>query len=399
MQRAPQRRIHPAGRSLIVRLRRVGAVAVALVAGTLAVPQVALADAAGPTDYRSEVISISPANDAVAVSIEGGDAFVRIVVTPGHEVIVLGYDDEPYLRISADGTVAENRRSMATYYNAERFGSDDFPDIVDNSATPEWAEIGTGGSWAWHDHRAHWMGSEPPIGLDAGESLPSQIVPLVVDGERVDVEVRTTLQPSPSPWPAIFGVLIGLQLVLLGALAGPATATLSSLLLAAAATVVGVVQFRSLPSETGPLLSWWLLPTIALVCTIVTILIYGRWAMLQSALALLAGCSAGAVGVHPPRHADQLRATDRSAVLARPDGHRCGPDGWRRARGGHVAGAVRPSAPAGTSLAASQRPSASSIASFRPSWSSGPRWRSVIKPSESSTTVTGIVLVRNSVTT
>jgi hypothetical protein len=289
VQRAPQRRIHPAGRSLIVRFRRVGAVAVALVAGTLAVPQVVLADAAGPTDYRSEVISISPANDAVAVSIEGGDAFVRIVVAPGHGVIVLGYDDEPYLRISADGIVEENRRSMATYYNAERFGSDEIPDIVDNSATPEWAEIGTGGSWAWHDHRAHWMGSEPPIGLDAGESLPSQVVPLVVDGERVDVEVRTTLQPSPSPWPAIFGVLIGLQLVLLGALAGPATATLSSLLLAAAATVVGVVQFRSLPSETGPLLSWWLLPTIALVCTILTILTYGRWAMLQSALALLTG--------------------------------------------------------------------------------------------------------------
>ena len=289
MQRAPQRRIHLAGRSLIVRLWLVGAVAAALVVGTLAVPQVALADAAGPTDYRSEVISISPANDAIAVSIEGGDAFVRIVVASGHEVTVLGYDGEPYLRISADGTVEENRRSMATYYNAERFGSDEIPDIVDNNAAPEWAEIGSGGSWAWHDHRAHWMGSEPPIGLDAGESLPSQNVPLVVDGERVEVEVRTTLQPSPSPWPAIFGVLIGLQIVLLGALAGPATVTLSSLLLASAATVVGVVQFRSLPSETGPLMSWWLLPTVALVCTIFTILTYGRWAMLQSALALLAG--------------------------------------------------------------------------------------------------------------
>ncbi len=72
-------------------------------------------------------------------------------------------------------------------------------------------------------------------------------------------------------------------------LAGPASATLGSLLLAAAATTVGVAQFRSLPSETGPLLSWWLLPTIALICMIVTILTYGRSVMLQSALALLAG--------------------------------------------------------------------------------------------------------------
>ena len=289
MQRAPQWRIHPADRSLIVRLRRVGVVATALVLGALAVPQVALADAAGPTDYRSEVISISPANDAIAVSIEGGDAFVRIVVAAGHEVIVLGYDDELYLRISADGTVEQNRRSMATYYNAERFGADSIPDIVDNDAEPDWAEIGHGGSWAWHDHRAHWMGSDPPIGLDAGDSLPPQIVPLVVDGERVDVEVQTTLQSSPSPWPAILGVLIGLHVVLLGVLAGPATVTLGSLLLASAATAVGAAQFRSLPSETGPLLSWWLLPTIALLCAIATIVIYGRWAMLQSALVLLAG--------------------------------------------------------------------------------------------------------------
>ena len=133
------------------------------------------------------------------------------------------------------------------------------------------------------------MGSDPPIGLDAGESLPSQVIALIVDGDRVEVEVATTLQPEPSLWPAMFGVLIGLQLVLLAALAGPATVTLATLVLSAAATVVGVAQFRSLPGETGPLLAWWLLPSIALVCTVGTILIYGRWPLLQSALAMMAG--------------------------------------------------------------------------------------------------------------
>ena len=289
MQRASQRRIHPARRSLIYRLSRWVVCSAALAGGVLVAPQAAHADAAGPTDFRSEVVSITPSNDAITVSIEGGDAFVRVVVAEGHDVIVLGYDDEPYLHISGDGTVAENRRSRATYYNAERLGSDEIPDIVDNQADPLWAEIGGGGSWAWHDHRAHWMGDEPPIGLDPGESLPAQIVPLIVNGVPVDVAVQTTLQSSPSVWPAIFGLLIGLQLVLLGTLAGPASATLGSLLLAAAATTVGVAQFRSLPSETGPLLSWWLLPTIALICMIVTILTYGRSVMLQSALALLAG--------------------------------------------------------------------------------------------------------------
>lgn len=254
----------------------------------LAAPQVAHADAAGPTDYRTQVISITPATDAIRVSIEGGDAFVRIAVSVGHDVIVLGYDDEPYLHIAADGTVAHNRRSAATYYNAERYGAE-IPESVDNQAQPEWVEIGTGGAWAWHDHRSHWMGSEPPIGLEPGESLPPQQIPLLVDGERVEVEVQTTLQASPSIWPSVFGLLIGLQLVLLGSLAGPATATLVSILLAGAATIVGVAQFRSLPGETGPLVTWWLLPALALLCLIATILTYGRQPLLRTGLVLLAG--------------------------------------------------------------------------------------------------------------
>jgi hypothetical protein len=273
----------------------------------LAVPQVALADAAGPTDFRTQVISVSPSTDVIDVSIEGGDSFVRIVVSGGHEVTVLGYDDEPYLRITADGTVEENRLSPATYYNADRNGAE-IPDFVDDRADPEWHDIGTEGSWAWHDHRAHWMGSEPPIGLEAGESLPSQLIPLIVDGERVEIEVQTTLQSSPSNWPAVVGLLVGLIIVLFGVLAGPATLTLSSVLLASAATVVGVSQFRSLPGETGPLTTWWLLPTLALACTVAAIATYGRSMLIGSGLVLLSG-------VQLELWAFRRRATLTKAVL------------------------------------------------------------------------------------
>jgi len=273
---------------VIRRFARTVAATAAVSGALLAAPQVAHADAAGPTDYRSEVTAITPDTEAIDVSIEGGDAFVLIVVAPGHEVIVLGYDSEPYLRIAADGTVAENRRSEATYYNAERFGSD-VPDFADNDAEPEWREIGHGGRWAWHDHRAHWMGSEPPLGLDPGESLPAQSVRLLVDGQPVEVSVQTTLQASPSPAPAILGVLIGLGLAVFGAVAGTASRVLGTSLIAVAATFTGIVQFRSLPSETGPLVTWWLLPAIALTCMIVTILTYGRSVLLENALTALAG--------------------------------------------------------------------------------------------------------------
>lgn len=260
----------------------------AVVLGVLAVPCVAHADPAGPTDYRTTVTSITPSTDVIDVGVEGGDAFLSIAVEPGHEVVVLGYDDEPYLRIGADGTVEQNRRSYATYYNEERYGRTDVPDIVDNAAEPEWERIGAGGDWAWHDHRAHWMGTEPPLGLEPGDSLPPQVVPVVVDGVPVSIEVRTTLVAEPSLVPVVFGAVIGLGLATLGVLLGPATTGLVTLLLAASSLVVGLAQYWSLPAETGPLLTWWLLPALGVACMVAAIVTYGRSRFTLLALTLLA---------------------------------------------------------------------------------------------------------------
>ena len=78
-------------------------------AGALLGPDVAHADPAGPTDYRTEIVAIEPATDAIEIVVEGGDAFLHVTVEPGHEVVVLGYDGEPYLRIGPDGAVDQNR--------------------------------------------------------------------------------------------------------------------------------------------------------------------------------------------------------------------------------------------------------------------------------------------------
>jgi hypothetical protein len=257
-------------------------IALVAVLGVLAVPGVAHADPAGPTDYRTTITTIEPATDAIDVAVVGGDAFLLITVEPGHEVVVLGYEEEPYLRILPDGVVEHNRRSAATYVNEERYGRTDVPDVVDNDAEPAWERVGDGGTWAWHDHRAHWMGTERPIGLDPGESLPPQVVPILVDGAPVEVEVSVTLVEAPSRAPVVFGAVIGLGLALLGILLGPATTGLVMLLLGAGALVVGAGQYLSLPAETGRLLTWWLLPAMAVVAIGIAIATYGR-----SRLALL----------------------------------------------------------------------------------------------------------------
>ena len=69
----------------------------ALVVGLVValMPNVAHADAAGPTDYRTTIVSVAPEIAGLEVSIEGGDAFVRLTAPAESEVIVYGYAGEP----------------------------------------------------------------------------------------------------------------------------------------------------------------------------------------------------------------------------------------------------------------------------------------------------------------
>lgn len=271
-------------------IRAVGAFLIGL-AALVGTPSIVHADAAGPTDYLTEIIDVSPPSDVIDLAVIGGDAFIQLTVDPGHDVVVLGYlpDQEPYLRFGPDGAVDRNRRSYATYYNENRYGTDDIPDVVDTTAEPEWERVADDGTYAWHDHRAHWMSDEPLVGLDPGESLPLDEIVLVVDGLRTVVTVEITLQESASPVPAILGVVLGTVLGLAGLVLGRATTTLVAVVLSIAALGAGAAQYTSLPASTGPELGWWLFPTIAVVCSAAVIAIYRRSIWVESGLLALAG--------------------------------------------------------------------------------------------------------------
>lgn len=242
-----------------------------VVAGALAavtVGGVVHADAAQPTDYRSEVVAITPAVPGLSARIVGGDSFIELTVTGDHEVIVLGYADEPYLRFAPDGTVSENVRSPAHFFNESRYATVSLPPEADASAAPDWHVIGHGGSWAWHDHRTHWMADTPPLGVRVGDQIMDDVVPLLVDGAEVSVSVVSVWEPAPSPWPSVVAALVA---------AGAAFAVVRGTrdrrwvvvgtvaVTAVGAEVVGIWQTWSLPSETGPPLSHWVLPLTAVV--------------------------------------------------------------------------------------------------------------------------------------
>jgi hypothetical protein len=238
--------------------------------GALAVPTGrAAADSAGPTDYRTVVVELTPPTDTVDVSIEGGDSFVVLTAAPGTDVVVRGYQGEPYLWFRPDGTVAENRRSPATYYNEERYGAE-IPSTASPEAEPDWVDVADGGSFAWHDHRAHRMEDFPPLNAHRGDQILDGVIPILVDATPVEIHIASTWMPAPSPVPAILGALGGVAGVVAGVWAWRSRSSVRVLAggvvgLGLLATLTGAVQFRSLPASTGPVVTWWLLPLVGTV--------------------------------------------------------------------------------------------------------------------------------------
>jgi uncharacterized membrane protein (UPF0136 family) len=240
---------------------RVGRTALVILALILAFATPASADPPGPTDFETVVTSIAPSTEAFEIEIIGGDSFVLLRHLDDSVVEVRGYNGEAYLRFLPGGIVEQNRLSPATYLNEERFG-DFIPDFADAQAPPEWEQVDDDGSYAWHDHRAHLM-TDPPINRGPGDQVTDQVIPVLVDGEEVDIAVASTWQTAPSSVPFAVGALAGM----LATFAAWRRRSITSALLAIGgviALVLGAVQYLSVPTETGPSLTLIALPLIAL---------------------------------------------------------------------------------------------------------------------------------------
>ena len=187
--------------------------AVVVGAGLFLVPGRAQADDAEPSNYRSEVVSVEPAVAGLEAEIVGGDSFLSMHNASGSVVVVVGYEGEPYLRFGADGVVEENVASPTSALNADRYATAVLPTTRDT--TPQWRRVAIDGRWAWHDHRTHWMSPTPPLGLGPGDEVADDVVPVLVDGRRVDIRVVSVWVAAPSRLPVIGGVLSAVVAALL----------------------------------------------------------------------------------------------------------------------------------------------------------------------------------------
>jgi uncharacterized cupredoxin-like copper-binding protein len=197
----------------MVTMPRVATVVATTVLALLAggAPAAAHTRAAAADNYDSRITATTTLDGVRWRTYASGD-LLEVTVTADVEVIVTGYEGEPYLRITPQG-VAANRNSPATYLNGERYGDVALPPRADASAAPEWMPVASSPTYAWHDHRVHWMGSEPPPGVGDAPRRTQLVqhwtVEALVDGRpyRVDGELWWVPGRSALPWLAVALVL------------------------------------------------------------------------------------------------------------------------------------------------------------------------------------------------
>ncbi len=196
------------------RARLVAALAVLMLAVT---PTAALAHGGNP-NYRSVIDGVTPRVPGVGFEVLDYDSYFQLMDQHGHEVVIYGYEGEPYARILKDGTVQVNQRSPATYLNDNRFAEVTVPPIANAKAPPQWKTFDDSGTFIWHDHRMHYMSTTTPPQVK-DKSKKTKIfdyeIPISVDGKRGQIDGTLywvgAANTSKTPF-----IVAGIAIVLLG---------------------------------------------------------------------------------------------------------------------------------------------------------------------------------------
>ena len=121
-----------------------------------------------------------------------------------HNVTVLGYLGEPYLRVGPSGTF-ENAHSPSLYLT-QAVSNNASNSARLKTAPTRWNRIGNGSVLEWHDHRVHWPFDGPPPQVLLYPSvthvvIPDWRIPLLSNGHSIVITGSVIWRPGPSPWP------------------------------------------------------------------------------------------------------------------------------------------------------------------------------------------------------
>lgn len=199
-------------RGLALRITAVAVGAAALVGLAAAPASAHTISGPKPTNYHSHIVSMAPEIPGITARVvDLGNKF-EITNRTSTEITVLGYLDEPYLRIGPNG-VFENLHSQATYIDKSKQGGSVPPNIdTSPTATPVWKKISSGHSARWHDHRIHWMSAQPPPTVAAApgafEHLSQQNIVFLYNDKPVRISVALDWVPGPSGWPWVPPIVV-----------------------------------------------------------------------------------------------------------------------------------------------------------------------------------------------
>lgn len=200
-----------------MRKRAVAVAAMTAVLVCLSLPAGAGAHAGNP-NYRSEIRTVTPSMPDVSFEVLDYDSYMQLLDQHGHEVVIYGYEGEPYVRILKDDTVQVNQRSPALYLNENRFAEVQPPKSANAKAPPRWKTFDHSGTFLWHDHRMHYMSPAlPPQVKDKGKKTKvfDYEIPIRVDGRKGAID-GTLYWVGPADTSKAPFVFAGIAIVLIG---------------------------------------------------------------------------------------------------------------------------------------------------------------------------------------
>jgi hypothetical protein len=188
--------------------------------GLLAAPAGAHSTSGPPaSNFHTDVRGVTPVVAGIRARLGTDGERIELRVDGRARVTVLGYQGEPYLRVSRAG-VFENRASPAVALNRTRV-----PTGAAGRARigpPRWVRVSGGSTARWHDHRAHWMGGATPAPVrhapDESHLIERWSIPVRIDGAAAVIagttgpaaitgSVRWDPPPDAGLWFALAAVL------------------------------------------------------------------------------------------------------------------------------------------------------------------------------------------------
>ncbi len=171
--------------------------------------------------YRTYITRVVPSVPGLILHVlEFADRLIMVNHT-GRTVTVYGYQEEPYARILANGTVEVNLHSPAYYLNQNFYGDVAVPASASPGATPRWTVIDRAAQFEWHDHRIHWMSPLLPSEV-TNQAKRTKIfewkVPIRVGAQPATIEGQLFWVPEEGTKTPV-AAIVALVVMLLGGVA------------------------------------------------------------------------------------------------------------------------------------------------------------------------------------